>query len=66
MENGSERGSLAGRGRRRTAPVVEGMRRSVRKQQNVAGGQLAGRAALRVLQDGRAAEYHVIGDLVEL
>jgi hypothetical protein len=66
VENGGERGSLAGRGRRRIAPVVERMRRSVRKQQNVAGDQLARRAALRVLQDGRAAEYHVIGDLAEL
>jgi hypothetical protein len=32
VENGGERGSLAGRGRRRIAPVVEGVRRSVRKE----------------------------------
>ena len=66
VENGRERGSLAGRGWRRIAPVVEGMRRSVRKQQNIAGDQLAHRVSLRVLQHGRAAEYDVIGDLAEL
>jgi len=66
VENGRERGSPVGRGRRRIAPVVEGMRRSVRKQQDVAGDQLAPWAALRVLQDGRAAQYDMIGDLAEL
>ena len=66
VEHDFERGSLASRGRRRIAAVVEGMRRSVGKEQNVAGAQLARRAALRVLQHGPAAEYNVIGDLTEL
>jgi hypothetical protein len=66
MENRGERRPLAGRDRRRIALVVEGMRRSVGKQRNVAGDQLARRAALRILQHGRAAEYDVIGDLAEL
>jgi len=66
VENNVERGSLAGRGRGRIAPVAEGMRRSMGKQQNVTGGQLARRAALRVLQHGRPAEDHMIGDLAEL
>ena len=57
---------MAGRGRRHIAAVVEGMRRSVGKQQNIAGDQLARRIALRVLQHSRPAEYDVIGDLAEL
>jgi len=49
----------------RAARPLHARHKSVRKQQNVAGDKLMRRAALRVLQDGRAAEYHVIGDLAE-
>ena len=66
VENGRECGSLVGRGRGRVAPVVEDVCRPVRKQQDVAGDQLEPWAALRVLQDGRPAEYDMIGDLAEL
>jgi hypothetical protein len=66
MENDVERGPLAGRGRRRVAPVVERIRRSMGKQQNVTGDQLARWPALRVLQHGRPAQYDMIGDLAEL
>src|SRR5580693_2532467 len=48
------------------ASLPSWIRRSMGKQQNVTGDQLARWPALRVLQHGRPAQYDMIGDLAEL
>jgi hypothetical protein len=58
-------GRWRGRSRRRITAVVEGMSRSVRKQQRAPQSACAW-AALRVLQHIRPAEYDVIADLAAL
>jgi hypothetical protein len=56
--------AIAGRGRRMSAAIVQDVRGPVRQEQDISAQQFAGRARLRILDNGAALEHDMVGNFV--